>query len=259
MTQMYHDREIALALSGGAVRASAHIGAIKALQEAGLKIGAVSGSSAGAMVGYMLASGMETDEMIEFVSSLKRRDIFNLSFKPGIFNLNRLEQRLAFLKRKRYHNELDIPLYCAVSDLKSAEVEYLSSGDAIKNAIASSALSPIFSPVEIAGKRYIDGGFRDNLPATPLKKYNLPIIGVDVNSMPKKEITGVLTLTLHTVMVMLRGTSLDSSEICDSYIKLESVCDMPLFDISLVQEAVDIGYRETKERYKEIKDVIYQQ
>lgn len=259
MTQTYRNREIALALSGGAVRASAHVGAIKALQEAGLKIGAVSGSSAGAMVGYLLASGMGTDEMIEFISSLKRRDIFSLSFKPGMFKLDRLEHKLGSLNRKRYHNELDIPLYCAVSDLKSAEVEYLNSGDAVKNAIASSALSPIFSPVEIAGNRYIDGGFRDNLPASPLKKYDIPIIGIDVNSMPKKEITGVLSLTLHTVMVMLRGTSLDSSAICDSYIKLESVCDMPLFDISLVQEAVDMGYRETKERLKEIEDAIYKE
>ena len=256
MIQIQQNRSIALALSGGAVRAAAHIGAVKALKEAGYTISAVSGSSAGAMVGYLIASGMPIDDMVAFISSLRRRDIFHLSFKPGIFKLDRLEQKLATLGTKRYHNELDIPLYCAVSDIADAEVIYLNSGDAIKNAIASSALSPIFSPVEIENSRYIDGGFRDNLPVAPLKRYNIPIVGVDVNSMPKREITGPFTLTLHTVMVMLRGTSIGSSKMCDAYIRLESVCDMPLFDISLVSSAVELGYREMRDRIKEIEDAI---
>ena len=256
MIQTYQDREVALALSGGAVRACAHIGAIKALKEEGFKISVVSGSSAGAMVGYLLASQMQADEMIEFILSIKKRDIFYPSFRVGIFTLNRLEKRLASLNRAREHSKLDIPLYCAVSNLKSAKIEYLNSGDAIKNAIASSALSPIFSPVSIDDNLYIDGGFRDNLPAYPLKKYNLPIIGIDVNSMPKREIKGVFSLTLNTVMVMLRGSALNSSKICNSYIRLDSVCDMPLFDISLVKEAFDLGYKETKERIKEITDAI---
>lgn len=256
MIQTRQNRDIALALSGGAVRAAAHIGAIKALQEAGYNISSVSGSSAGAMVGYLIASGIEIDKMIEFISSLKRKDIFELSFKPGIFKLDRLEHKLASLGAKREHSELDIPLYCAVSNLENAEVEYLNSGDAIKNAIASSALSPIFSPIKIENKIYIDGGFRDNLPATPLKKYNIPIVGIDVNSMPKKQIIGPFTLTLHTVMVMLRGTSINSSKMCDAYIRLESVCDMPLFDISQVSNAIEAGYMEMRNRIKEIEDAI---
>lgn len=257
MIQTRQTKDIALALSGGAVRAAAHIGAIKALKESGYNIRAISGSSAGAMVAYMVSAGVDIDKMIEFVLSLKKKDIFHLSLKMGIFTLDRLEQKLISLGAKRYHSELDTPLFCAVSDLKSAEVIYLDSGDAIKNAIASSALSPIFAPIKIDNRLYIDGGFRDNLPVLPLKRYNIPIIALDVNSMPKKEITGVFSLTLHTIMVMLRGTSLASSTLCDSYIKIDSVCDMALFDISLVPKAIELGYEEMKNKIEEIEDAIY--
>jgi len=257
MRQTSQTNDITLALSGGAVRAVAHIGVIKLLKERGIEIVAVSGSSAGALVGYLLASGMCIDDMLKFMKSISKRDIFALAIgKPGLFTLERLYEKFAKLGLAQSQEDLSIPLYCAVSDIKSAEVRYLSSGNPLQNAIASSALSPIFSPIEIDDRVYIDGGFRDNLPTQPLLKYSKPIIGVDVNSMPKSEVKGFLSLTLHTVMVMLRGTALPSSKLCDCYMKIESVADVQLFDISKMDEIVESGYKEAKDRFKEIEDAI---
>jgi NTE family protein len=246
--------EIGLVLSGGAARAAAHIGVLKFLEEKGVRISAISGSSAGAIVALLMAASWKTEEMRELLHSLEKRDIFRFRGSPGIFSLERLERRLREALQIESYDELEIPCFCAVTDMQSAQVHYLSEGDPIRNVIASSALTPIFSPVSVEGRLFADGGFRDNLPARPLLKYNLPILGIDVNPLPKRGSAGVISLTIHTVMILLRGTTLPSRQLCDSYRMIDAVSDMPLFDFGRVNEAIEAAYSQMQREWDSIEE-----
>jgi len=162
--------KIALSFSGGGVRAAAHIGVVKFLEEQGVEISAVSGSSAGAMVALMLASGKSSGDIYRFLKDIETLDLFKMSQNPGLFSLDNLGEKLQEEVGITTYDETKIPLYTCVTDINTGESLYLHSGDLVANTIASSSLTPTYEAKEIAGKFYVDGGFSDNLPVRPLKE-----------------------------------------------------------------------------------------
>ncbi|WP_292656272.1 patatin-like phospholipase family protein, partial [Nitratifractor sp.] len=151
--------KIGFCLSGGALRAAAQIGALRFLEEQGVKIGAVSGSSAGSMIALLIAAGWKSAQIEKFLHSLKRRQIFRLGRGPGIFSLEGVGVRLREALGPLKYRDLQIPCYSCVTDLQSARSRYLNSGDPVANVLASSSLTPLFHPRQIGENWYIDGGF----------------------------------------------------------------------------------------------------
>ncbi|WP_456429586.1 patatin-like phospholipase family protein [Nitratifractor sp.] len=236
--------KIALCLSGGALRASAQIGALRFLEERGVRIGAVSGSSAGAVVALLLAAGWESRRIEDFLRSLRRRDLFRPERGPGIFGLGGVEKLLRSTLGELRYEELSIPCYSCVTELKTGKCRYLNAGDPIANVLASSSLTPLFGPRKIDGVSFIDGGFSDNLPVTPLKAHALPILSLDVNPLPTVMPGGFRDLLLHSVMIVLNRNIRPSLAMSDAYLQFRSVAGMHLFDFRAVGEALRGGYRE---------------
>ncbi|ACO03557.1 MAG TPA: Patatin [Persephonella sp.] len=240
--------KIGIALSGGAVRGAAHIGVLKALEERGIKPDFISGSSAGSIVGAFYAAGYSPLEMekialnTKFLSYLKPE----LSFS-ALFSLEKLEKFLERYIGKKDISELEKKLFVCVTNLNKGIPEYKSKGDLFLWISASSSLPFIFKPVEYEGNLYIDGGIMDNLPVEPLKIHSDYIIGVDVNPLGTEErLNNAFSILIRSFYLAFRSNVELRKRVCDLFIQPEDLVDIGLFSAWRIKDAIDIGYRYTK-------------
>ncbi len=181
-------KKVGLALGGGGAKGLAHIGVIKELERAGLEIGAVAGTSMGAIVGSWYAATKDIATLEKLFLGVKPEDITPMRklarnrdgavFKDGAVPkfLEAHLDGISFEKCK-------IPFVCIATDVKNGDEAVLSEGKLVPAVRASSSLPVVSSPVEIEGRLLMDGGFVNPVPADALKKMGCDfIIAVDVSS-----------------------------------------------------------------------------
>jgi NTE family protein len=245
--------KITLSLSGGGLRGAAHVGAIKFLEEQGVEITAVSGSSAGAIVGLFLASGLRSDEMLNFLKSLEKKELFAwASGAIGIFKMERLEKKLEETLKIDSYRDLKIPFYTCVTDIDTGDAHYMSSGNPIAYTIASSTITPLFSAKKIGEYSYIDGGFSDNLPVKPLKSYYEKSLAININPLRGEDLSTFKSLAIRSILIMIRSNSMPAKKLADAFFEVKGVANMHLFDFSEIEMAYEAGYNELKENWDEL-------
>jgi NTE family protein len=245
--------KITLSLSGGGLRGAAHIGVIKFLEEQGVEVTAVAGSSAGAIVALFLSAGLKSDEMLKFLNSLERKELFVwASDSVGIFSMKKLEKKLRETLNISNYSELKIPYYTCVTDINSGERCYIDRGDAIAYTIASSTITPLFEAKEIGENSYIDGGFSDNLPVKPLKDYYEKNLAININPLRGEDLDNFKSLLIRSILIMIRSNSMPSKKLTDAYLEIKGVANMHLFDFSEIDMAYQAGYDEIKANWDEL-------
>jgi NTE family protein len=161
------ERGIALALGGGAARGWAHIGALHVLQEEGIKIDAIAGTSIGALTALCFVTG-RLDILEEIaLGATHRRVLAYLDPHLGRgawLGGRRIARELTTQFNGIQLEELPIPIALIAADLETAEEVRLTSGPAISAVQASIGLPGIFHPIERDGRRLIDGGMISNVP-----------------------------------------------------------------------------------------------
>ena len=212
-----------LCLSGGGIKASAHIGALKALEEEGIRFECVSGASSGSIIATMYALGYNSDEMWEmfqiYCKKIKYVDWINvfkiivgLVFERRIIvnGLNsgkiveKIMKEICMEKGIYKINEIRMPLAIPMVDLQNGTVYIASSKESrgllldntefitdipIETAIRASCSFPgVFSPCEYNGLQLIDGGTRENLPWKPLKQIGADeVYGISFDTIYKND------------------------------------------------------------------------
>jgi NTE family protein len=176
---------VGLALSGGAARGVAHVGVLKVLEEHGVEIDCVAGTSAGAVVGGAYAAGMSIERLEEFGLSLRWRDFGRLTLsRRGVQSNERMEEYIrAFLPVNRFE-DLPKPFAAVATDLHTGEAVVLRDEGDIGFAIrASCAVPGWYVPVTDAqGRQLVDGGLVANLPTSIARSLGADVvIAVDVN------------------------------------------------------------------------------
>jgi NTE family protein len=245
--------KITLALSGGGLRGAAHVGAIKFLEEQGIEITAVSGSSAGAIVGLFLASGLSSDEMLDFLKSLEKKELFAWgSGAIGLFKMERLEKKLRETLKIEDYRDLKIPLHTCVTDIATGEYVYVHRGDVIAYTIASSTITPLFQAKQIGENFYIDGGFSDNLPVKPLKRYYEKSLAININPLRGEALSTFKDLAIRSILIMIRSNSMPAKKLADAFFEVKGVANMHLFDFDEIDMAYEAGYNELKEQWSEL-------
>lgn len=186
---------IGLVLSCGGARGLAHVGAIQVLEEAGIPIAAVMGSSMGAYVGSLWAAGIDGPGLEKLASEIKdRRTLMRLmvdvSFPPaaGFLRGEKARRHLERTLGDKQISQLQKPLYVIATDLDALKGEVLPIDTPVAMAVqASSAIPGICTPVSLNGKRYIDGGASQPLPVSMFKKMAAVDYIIAVNVMPTLE------------------------------------------------------------------------
>lgn len=218
--------KIGVVLSGGGAKGLAHIGVLKVLEEAGIEIDYIGGTSMGAIVGGLYASGYSATELDSIFGELdadallrdytprgsknffeKKNDemyALTLPFKgfkigfptalsKGLYNYTTVNRLTEHVRHVRDFNKLPIPFVCIATDIETGREVVLNKGILPDAILASGAFPSLYSPVEIEGRLLIDGGVTNNYPIEEVKKMGADIIiGVDVQDPLKNrdEING---------------------------------------------------------------------
>ena len=186
---------VGLALGGGAARGMAHLGVLRELENSGICVDMIAGTSAGAMTGILYASGMNPDYSVDrFVKDLKPSWLFrNIPNGSAWFLLLKYRRgQFDALLRKYLHGsrleQLPMPVHSVTVDLISGSPVVREAGDSV-HAILESINIPVLSkPINRDGKALVDGGIVNNVPANTLvaKGCNF-VIAVSVTSKIKSE------------------------------------------------------------------------
>lgn len=274
--------KIGLVLSGGGAKGFAHVGVLKVIDELGIPIDFIAGTSMGSIIGGFYSIGYSAKDIEAMIINQNWEDLLSdnisrkyipiyekadyeryiLSFpiKPkgielpsGIVegqNVINLFERLSV----EYHNQTDfkklpIPFLCVATDLETGKAVVLDKGYLPLAMRASMAIPTYFAPVEIDGKLLADGGMINNFPVKEVIDMGADIvIGVDVQAGPKskEELKSLLDILNQTVSLMALKEFKNNVEYCDIYIKPDidkySVGSFQDAD-SLIQKGEEIGRR----------------
>ncbi|SHJ06928.1 NTE family protein [Arenibacter nanhaiticus] len=171
-----------LVLSGGGVRGIAHIGAIKALEEMNIFPTHIAGTSSGAIVGALYATGLGWEEILEFFKTVQ---IFNIKKyarnKPGIVDTDKFYDQLASYIAIDSFESLKKPLFITATNILDGTLKVFHQGELIRPVLASAAFPGVFAPIKIQNSYYSDGGILNNFPSDLIKIHCDQMIGIYVN------------------------------------------------------------------------------
>jgi NTE family protein len=232
--------KIGLVLSGGGAKGLAHIGVLKVIDSLGIKIDYIGGTSMGAVIGGLYASGYSGKQLDSIFSQVdvdallqdftprdsknfyqKRNDeIYALTlpfdgFKlglpsaiyKGMYNYNLLSRLTKHVSHIKNFNDLPIPFFCIATNIETGKEIILNKGVLPQSMLASGALPTLYNPVEIDGELLIDGGVVNNYPIEEVRRLGATvIIGIDVQDGLKsreelKGATGMLTQIANYNMI----------------------------------------------------------
>jgi len=180
------ERKVSLVLGSGGARGFAHIGVIRELLKRGYKVKAISGSSMGAAVGGIFASGKLKD-FEEWSRKLNKRDAFRLMdftiSSQGIIKGDRILSMLKEMIGEQNIEDLDIPFTAVATDIHKHEEVWLEKGDLFDVIRASSAIPTLITPSKIGDRILVNGGVLNPLPIEPVLRHKKNIIvAVNINA-----------------------------------------------------------------------------
>lgn len=272
---------IGLVLSGGGARGAAHVGVLKVIDEMKIPIDAIAGTSMGAVVGGLYASGMTADEIEKLLTSVNWQDAFQdrppraqlgyrrkqddrnflvryslgvrsdgFVYPRGLVQGQKLEQVLRNaaipVADVQDFDRLPIPFRAIATDLETGQLVVMSSGDLVTALRASMSAPGVLSPAPRDGRLLIDGGITENLPIDTARQMGVDrLIVVDV-SFPlysREELASPIEVTNQAFAILIRSRTLEQRE------KLgpnDIIIDPPLgrfpsADFSRVTEALRAG------------------
>jgi len=204
---------IGLALGGGAARGFAHIGVIKALEAQGITPDFIAGTSAGAVVGALYASGMNSFELQKVGMALEENTLADWSLpNRGVLKGEALQDFVNEQVGQRPLEHLSKSFAAIATALKEGQMVAFRTGNTGMAVRASSAVPGVFQPVTIRGREYVDGGLTSPVPVRAVKAMGADfIIAVDVGNKPhwgKTDTTLNLLLRTYTIM----GNSISKME-----------------------------------------------
>lgn len=198
---------IGLALSGGAARGISHVGVLQALVENQIPIDFIAGTSAGALVGGAMASGLPLSELEAIGRSLRWRDVGRLTMsRSGVQSNERLEQYLRTRLPVTKFEELPIPFAAVATELSTGKAVVLKGTGDLPFAIrASCAIPGWYLPVvDGDGRQLVDGGLVANVPVDVARSLGADVvIAVDVNAEGAKFLGPTLSIIGVVIQSML--------------------------------------------------------
>jgi len=286
--------KVGVVLSGGGAKGLAHIGVLKVLEEEGVQVDFIGGTSMGAMIGGLYAMGYSASQLDSLFSVTDFEDILqdNLPRKVKSFyekeNDEKYSLTLPFQKMKiglpvavskgqntynlfsqlmydaRHVNdfsELPIPFLCMATNAETGEPVELNKGNLAQAVVASGTFPTLFSPVEIEGNYLIDGGIVNNFPVEQIKAMGADIIiGVDVQTglMDRDGLNSAAKLIMQIMNFQMLQTMEDKKQMTDIYIKPD-ITDFNVVSFSEGSRIVENGIKAAEPFREQFRAIAQQQ
>ncbi len=286
--------KVGLVLSGGGAKGLAHIGALKIIDEAGIKVDYIGGTSMGAIVGALYASGYSGKELdsifrVTDFTKLIQDDVprgaktfyekedseryalslpftnFNVSFPQAISGgqniYNELVRLLFHVKDVQDFKKLPIPFLCIATNVETGEEVLLDSGYLPEAIMASGTFPSLFEPAEIEGDILIDGGVVNNYPIDEIREMGADlIIGVDVQHglATRESLSSATEILLQINNYRTVNDMKKKAEQTDVYIRPD-IDDFSVIDFDRSVEIVASGEEAANRKIVELQEVANRQ
>jgi NTE family protein len=234
---------IGLALGGGAARGFAHIGVIQVLEEAGIPVSLVAGTSAGSLVAALYAAGRNGATLARLALAMDESAITDWAFPGrGLIRGEALARYVRDQTGGKLIEQLPLPLGIVATDLDNGQPMLFQRGDVGAAVRASSAVPAIFQPVKIGTREYVDGGLVSPVPVRFARQMGAElVIAVDISSPPDGNPTSdPFKLLLQTFAIM--GRSINTFELKDADVVVRPrLTGVSSADFTARQRAIDAG------------------
>lgn len=234
-----------LALGGGAARGFAHVGVIQVLEREGLRPDLLAGTSAGSLVAALYASGMNGAELERAAMEMEEVAIADWTlplFNRGLLRGEALARFVNRMVQGRLLQDMALPVGILATDLASGEGVLFRRGDTGTAVRASSAVPGVFTPVEIAGRLYVDGGLVAPVPVEQARQMGAELVlAVDISS-PPNPLTGqdALRVLLQTFAIM--GQSINRQSLAQAEVAVRpDLAGLGSADFTARQRAIEAG------------------
>lgn len=282
--------KIGVVLSGGGAKGLAHIGVLKVLEEAGVEVSYIGGTSMGAIVGGLYAAGYSAKELDSIFNSLdsdaliqdytprasknffeKRNDeMYALSLpfdkfrlgiptalSKGLYNYTTVNRLTSNVRYTRDFNCLPIPFVCIATDIETGEEVVLDRGVLADAILASGAFPSLYYPVEIDGRLLIDGGVTNNYPIEQVKAMGADIIiGVDVQDglKDRSQIKGASGILVQINNYQMIGKMEQKRKETDIYIKPD-ISNYSVISFDQGRQIIDEGEKAARMILEKLKEL----
>lgn len=282
--------KVGLVLSGGGAKGFAHIGALKVIEEAGVQIDYIAGTSMGAIIGALYASGYSAKAIDSIFTTVSFDDLiadelprsaktfyekedseryaitlpfdkFKVSLPSAISKGQNVYNLLAHLLHHVSHiqdfNQLPIPFFCIATDVETGKGIRYDEGYLPLVVAASGAFPSLFDPVEIGDKILIDGGVIDNYPVEKLRKMGAElVIGVDVqDALAKREELQTATSVLLQINNFRTVRAMEEkAKLTNVYIKPD-IKGFSVIDFEEGRTIIDNGEKAARKQFAALQEI----
>lgn len=256
--------DVGVVFSGGGALGLAHIGAIKALEEAGIEPKWVAGSSMGAIIGVMYAAGYSADEIMKIVKEQRLYKVGRLiRLQSALRNsgMSTHETLLGELYEFIPHNSFDSlerHFMVCVTDVERGEPVYRYEGGNLAEYVAASASIPaLFEPMMIDSVRYVDGGMVDNLPVNSLRiQFGNPlmkVIAIDVLPfIDNYDAKNSLDMAVWALRLFQQKNAVPNRVKADCLVDCWALTEYHEFDFKHYKEIYQYGYDAMKSKLQDM-------
>lgn len=251
---------LGIALGSGGGKGFAHIGVLKALEEAGVSPDVVTGSSAGAIVGMCHCLGIPLEDVEKRASELSMRKLLDFSLPDayGFVKGDRAEKIISLfvgaMEKRPTFASCKKPFGCVAVDLNSAKVVNLTHGDLVKSVRASFSINGIFKPVKIKQANLTDGGMLCRVPVDLARELGADIVFAVDCVGPTQNVVIENNKYVDTIArifsVMDYEVSKQEISRADFLLSIDQP-DVSIANVEKSQDSIEYGYRQMKERMPE--------
>lgn len=239
------------------MRGVAHAGVLQALQEHGIRPDCIAGTSAGALVGALFATGHSAADAMEFFERTNPIRLSRLTFrKPGLVDIEKYRPVFREYFGDATFESLKVRLFVTATDMIRARLEIFNHGPLISALLASCAVPVVFTPAHFDGRYFSDGGILNNFPIEPLKVLCDAIIGVyasPLRSPDQTELRSTLAVSQRAFEVGMYLNSKPKFRECDMLLCPPELSTYGTFTKD-VREVFEVGYEATLARMGAIKE-----
>ena len=277
-SSLYAEGGVVLSLSGGGTRGLAHIGVLEVLEENHIPVAGIVGTSIGAIIGGLYASGYKAEQLRDIISGTDLTDLLShpserifvalgreqlspgglpwislnekgqitgpLGSASGVELLDRFAQLALNVDVVNFSN-LCIPFAAIATDLETGKKVVLRRGSLASAMRASMAIPAIFEPWPIEGKLLVDGGLVSNMPVSTARELfpGYPVIAVNVTSplLPRKNLRSIIDVVDQSITIMTMQNIDREIATAEIVIRPDINENIPLLDVSRSSEIIHAG------------------
>jgi NTE family protein len=248
-------KTVGLALGGGGMKGTAHIGVLKVLAEYGVRIDMVAGTSIGAAVAALYASGYDWKMMKNLYDFYDIPSLIRLRpTRRGLITANEYTDFIRLCTKGKRLEEMDIPIKLTAVDLVSGRLILFSRGDTAIAVRASSSIPGVFTPVEMGDMMLVDGGLFKNCPGDVVRDMGADVvISVDLYVTRESAQKNIFEVVARSLDIAAR-----SYQQIDGDIILQPISSY-VFTLNpdIMQACFEMGEQCAREHIDEILEAVY--